>query len=416
MKNRWVLIIILLLILIIALAGASTLLWRFFIFIAAVLLLSYAWSRLAARGIHCRVEKLPRFFQVGERFEMAFTLTNRGVIPTPLVEVQEETDLPGYRNKLGVSLTSRGSYSWRTEVHCQKRGRYGTGVLKVRITDPLGFFPVERRIGEHQEITIYPATLELPFFERIPRRGKGTGSTRWLDTETSPNASSVREYVSGDSLRHIHWHTTAHTGNLMVREFDPDRTGYGYNEIWIVLDMRQASQLGEGNETTEEYAVTIAASLAKKYLSAGKRVGLIAAGDRSFLLSPEPGEERLQHILESLALLKATGNVPINNLLASRAEHFGAGSIVIIVMPSANPGIAAPLRYAIDRRARLIAILLDSFSFGGVNTPDNTPRSLNSSDVSVYVVRQGMEISQALDSQLDSSRVHYIRGKTYGER
>jgi uncharacterized protein (DUF58 family) len=416
MKRRWVLIIILLLILIIALAGALTLLWRFFIFISAVLLLSYIWSRLTARGIQCHVEKLPRFFQVGERFEMAFTLTNRSTIPTPLIELQEDTDLPGYLNKLSVSLSSRGSYSWRTEVYCQRRGRYGAGVLKMRVTDPLGFFPVERRIGEHQEITVYPATLDLPLFERTPRRGKGIGSTRWLDSETSPNASSVREYISGDSLRHIHWHTTAHTGNLMVREFDPDRTGYGYNEIWLVLDMRRASQLGEGNETTEEYGVTIAASLAKKYLSAGKKVGLIAAGDRSFLLTPEAGEERLQHILHSLALLKATGEVPINDLLASRAEHFGAGSIVIIIMPSANPGIAAPLRYAIDRRARVIAILLDSFSFGGVNTPANNVRSLNSSGINAYVVRQGMDIPRALDSQLDPSRLQYVRGKSYVER
>ena len=410
MKSRWV-YIFLLIILFIALAGASALLWRFFVFISLVLLLSYVWSRLTARRIQCQVSKLPRFFQVGERFAVEYTLKNGSKIPSPLIELQEDTDFPGHRHKFSISLSSRSSYSWRREVYCRKRGRYGTGILKMRVTDPLGFFPAERRIGEYQEITVYPATLELPFFERTPRRGKGTGSPRWLDSEASTNASSVREYISGDSLRHIHWHTTAHTGNLMVREFDPDRTGYGYNDIWLVLDMRRASQLGEGIETTEEYTVTIAASLAKKYLSAGKRVGLVAAGDRSFLLSPEAGEERLQHLLQSLALLKATGEVPINSLLDSRAEHFGAGSIVVIIMSSANPGIAVPLRYAIDRRARVIAILLDSFSFGGVNSPHNNPRSLKASGVSVYVVRQGMDISRALDSQLDSSRVQYIRGK-----
>ncbi len=412
MKSRWVLIIILLLILIAALSGVATLLWRFFIFLVVVLLLSYLWSRMAARGIHCRVEKLPRFLQVGECFEEEFTLTNPSVIPTPLIEVREDTDLPGYRNEPGVSLSSRSSYTWRTEVYCRKRGRYGAGALKIRVTDPLGFFPVERRIGEHQEITVYPETLELPFFERTPRQGSGVGSGRWLDSEASPNASSVREYVNGDSLRHIHWHTTAHTGNLMVREFDPDLTRYGYNEIWIVLDMRRASQLGEGNETTEEYGVTIAASLAKKYLSAGKKVGLIAAGNRSFLLSPEAGEERLQYILHSLALLKATGEVSIDNLLAARAEHFGAGSIVVVIMPSVNPGIALPLRPIIDRRAKVTAILLDSFSFGGVDSPANNARALNSSGINVYVVRQGMDIPRALDSQLHSSRVQYIRGKT----
>ncbi len=412
MKIRLALIIIPLLILAVALAGGFTLLWRFFIFLVVLLLLSYAWSRLSIRSIDGHIESLPSLCQVGEYFEEGFTLINRSKIPTPLIEARGETDMPGYRNTVAISLSSRSSHAWRTRVYCRRRGRYHIGALSVKVTDPLGFFPVERRIGKQQDITIYPATLELPFFQVSPQRGPGMRSRRWLANETSPNASRVREYVNGDSLRHIHWHTTAHTGNLMVREFDPDRSSYAaYKEIWIVLDMHRTSQLGEGDETTEEYGVTIAASLAKKYLDSGKQVGLIAAGSRSYLISPETGDGHLQYILRSLALLKATGEIPIDNLLASRAERFNAGSVVIIIMPSVNPGIAAVMRPVINRHVRVIVILLDSFSFGGGASPANNARSLGASGFGVYTVGQGMEIARALDSKSFSSRVQYTGGR-----
>ena len=140
-------------------------------------------------------------------------------------------------------------------------------------------------------------------------------------------------------------------------------------------------------------------------------MGLITTGDRSYLLSPQPGEEHLQNILHSLALIKATGDVPIDSLLDSRVEQLAADSIIIVIMPSANPGIAKSLRHVIDRRGKVIVVLLDSFSFGGVSTPDNNPRYLSSSGFHVYMVRQGMEISRALDSRLYSSRFQYMRDR-----
>jgi uncharacterized protein (DUF58 family) len=411
MKRRWILITILSLILVIAILGGFTLLWRFFVFLVALLLLGYLWSRLSTRKLDCRVEETPNLSQVGKLFEEKFTITNHSLIPSPLMEACEDTDLPGYRNELTLSLSSRSSFTWKTEVHCRRRGPYRIGAIKVKATDPLGLWPVEQFINKGQQIVIYPATVELPYFELSPEQQSVMGSKRWLASEVGPNASRVREYINGDSLRHIHWHTTAHTGNLMVSEFDPDRARSGYQDIWIVLDMHRSSQLGENDETTEEYGVTVAASLARKFLDAGKKVGLITTGDRSYLLSPRTGEEHLEHILHSLALIKATGEVPIDNLLDSRAEHFAAESIVIVIMPSANPGIAKSLRHVIDRHGKVTVILLDSFSFGGASTSDNNARNLSSSGFHVYIVRQGMEISRALDSRLYSSRFQYIRDK-----
>ena len=408
MKIRSILIVVIpLLILIIALAGGFTLLWRFLIFVVAVLAMSYFWSRLSIGGVDIKVDEAPAILQVGDYFKQGFTLINRSKIFTPLIEAQEDTDLPGYRNEIAVNLPSQGFHSWRTGVYCRRRGQYSLGTFRVKATDPLGIFPTERYSGRWQQVLVYPAVLELPFFEAIPQTGLGTGPKRWFASEAGPNASRVREYVNGDSLRHIHWHTTAHTGNLMVSEFDPDRSSYRtFTEFWIVLDMHHAFQLGHGDETTEEYGVTIAASLAKKYLDGGKRVGLITAGSRHYAVSPESGDEHMQYLLKSLTLLQATGEVPVDELLSSSAENFDAGSSVIIIMPSVNRGIAAPMRHVLNRNVKVTVILLDSFSFGGGISPTNNARDLSASGFNVYTVRQGMEITRALDGRLAPSRMY----------
>ena len=411
MKTRLVLAITLGVSLALALVGGSTLLWRFFVLAAVVLLPSYLWPRIAIRGMGGHAGEIPELGQVGSGFEEEFTVNNRGRLPTPLVEAREATDLPGHENATAFSLASRGQHTWRTRVHFRRRGRYTLGALDVKMADPLGIFPAGRRLGEPREVVVYPATLELPHFQALPRLEPGMNRRRWLASETGPGASRVREYTSGDSLRHIHWPTTAHTGELMVKEFDPDRASYAFKNIWIVPDMGRGACLGEGDETTVEYTITIAASLAKKYLDGGKHVGMVAAGEPPCLFLPATGEHQLDQMLRSLALMNASGGSSIADLLADEADRFDEGSSLIVIMPSHRPAISTPLRRIVDRGGMVSVILLDSESFGGVSETagagaDRIARSLLAGGIQTYIVSRGDRLAEALDSRHVTRRQH----------
>jgi uncharacterized protein (DUF58 family) len=416
MKIRWFLITILLLSFALALAGGYAMLWRFFIFLVVLLSLSYLWLRLNVRYIDGRVENLPRYCRVGEQFEEEFTFVNHGRIPTALIEARENTDLPGNREVATFHLTSQGSYRWRTKVSCTRRGEYSLGNITARITDPLGFLSINQRFGWGQYVIIFPDTIDVPYFQALPHQEPGSSPRRWFASQTSPNASRVREYASGDSLRYIHWKTTAHTGNLMVKEFDPDRANYTYKDIWIILDMQRSSQFGEGEESTAEYGVTIAASLAKKYLESGKKVGLLASGDRSYLYLPEAGEEQTEGVMRSLALIKPGGEVPVDTLLMAQEERFDIGSAVIVITSSDIKRMGPVLRRIVKRGTTVTAILLDAISFGGKISAAETARGLASSSVHAYIVRRGANISRALDSRFISSPLQDTGVKDRSER
>jgi uncharacterized protein (DUF58 family) len=407
MKRRWPLVVIPLLILAVALAGGFTVVWRFFIFLVVLLVLMRVWAHWSLRGIGVRVKKTTGGRFIGDSLEEEFTITNNSRLPLSLVEVREDTDLSGDVNKFSFNLSAHGSQPWRTRHHFKRRGQYRVGVLDVKVTDPLGLIPASDRLGDLQFVTVYPVPLELPYFQIIPRQEPGQNLRRWFASESGPSASRVREYVSGDSLRHIHWQTTAHTGQLVVKEFDPDRSRFAFTEIWLVTDMSGATRAGEGDATTEEYSITIAASLAKKYIVNEKRVGLIASGDQPYMCLAANGNRQLLDILQALALMKADGRVAIDDLLTFQSERFATGSVVVVIMPSDNKNIVVPLRQAVNRGVTVIVILLDSMSFGGKRPAADTARSLMAAGFHVYVVRRGQDIPAALDSRWLSPFAQY---------
>ncbi len=405
MRIRWPVTVILIFTLALALATGSIMLWRFFIFLVALLFMSYIWMRMNVSRIEGRVTKLSRSCRVGERFEQEYTFYNRGRLPTALIQAREDTDLPGYQGTATFHLPAQGSYSWRGEGIGLRRGSYDMGNFIVKVTDPLGFFTVKKRIMNKRSIIVYPKSIDLPFFQALPRQEPGASKRRWFTSESGINAARVRQYISGDSLRNIHWRTTAHTGNLMVKEFDPDTVNYSYKDIWIVLDMHETTHCGKGEDTTEEYAVTIAASLIKKYIDSEKNVGLMASGDKSFLFLPDTGDEHLEELMKALAVIQANSRLTLDALLASQEERFEPGSAVVIITPSGN--IQAALRRLAGRSTVVTAVLLDAATFGGDVSAAETARGLVAGGMYVYTVRRGAELGRALDSRFILSPLPY---------
>jgi uncharacterized protein (DUF58 family) len=403
MKKRLIVILVPIITLVLALAGGFEILWRFFVFLLIIMALSYVWTRISIRGIKGTVEGTTDYCRVGDNFEEYYSVTNDSRIPTAFIEVNGETDLPGYGATVAVNLPSKSSHSWYTGVRCTRRGRYNVGVITVTATDPLGLFSMSRQFGKSGRLIVYPEVMDLPFFQAIPRLEPGASPHRWLSSEISPNASRVREYSSGDSLRHIHWHSTAHTGALMVKEFDPDRSRFSCKDVWIFPDMHRSVSIGEGSETMEEYIITTAASLIKKYIDSEKQVGMIATGDHSHCFLPKAGKQHMQKMLHTLAEIKASGNLPISKLLTAEIERFDTGSVIVVITSSDNREIIVPLRRAMDKGAIVMVILLDSFSFGGDNSIAGTARSLLSNGITVYIVRRGVDIVRALDSRVHAA-------------
>lgn len=399
MKTRVIIFIVPIILLALALMGGSSLLMRLFFLTLLVLLVSYLWVIISIRRISVQVEKPPEHCQVGEKFRQEITIFNSSRIPKFLLKLEENADMAGEHNTQMLNLLPKNSHRWRTQVYCRRRGRYSVGSVLVTAVDPFGLFSRQRHLGEPYSIIVFPATIDLPLFNIAAFNDFSHGSGKWSIRQIGPNASSVREFAIGDSLHHIHWHSTAHTGKLMVKVFDADRSQDSSKTLRVILDMQEASHCGEGEETTEEYSVTIAASVIRKYLESGMRAGLMMVGDETYLFPPERGEEHLWSILEALALIKATGKVSISQLISEQMKQLSGDSMVVIISPSATEQLMGTIRQLRNRVSSVAVVLLDAASFGGDTEATQMVRSLSSIGVQAYIVRKGDDLTRMLSDR-----------------
>src|SRR5207244_12897818 len=124
-----------------------------------------------------------------------------------------------------------------------------------------------------------------------------------------------------------HWPPTARTTRMMVREFELDPTA----DVWIVLDLNVDVHAGSGLESTEEYAVTTAASLARHLLDQGRAVGLVS---QTATLPADRGPRQVERILEVLALVQASSILSLAAMLSAETSRFARSSTLIVVTPS----------------------------------------------------------------------------------
>jgi uncharacterized protein (DUF58 family) len=367
---------------------------------------AWFWARLNARGLQVTVERPVDRLQVGQEFFERITIKNNSWIGKLWLEVDDPCDMPGYNAKQVLTLGPRESRSWRMNTLSRLRGLYSIGPLTITTGDPFGFFSHTVTYGRPSSVLIYPRATELPNFYVPPANLPGEGRFRKRTHYVTPNASGVREYAPGDSFNRIHWRTVARTQNLMVKLFELDPA----SDIWIILDLEKKVQVGEGEEGTEEYAVQIAASVARYFLVANRSVGFISFGDRLFVEEAERGAQHFTRILEALALSRAEGDVPLASLINEEAKRFGRHTTVVVITSTTSEDWVGALQFLVERGVKVAAVLLEPSTFGGEENSLMVFGALAASDVYTYLVRRSDDLMDAFAMGLEGG------GETVGRR
>jgi len=402
MRVRPVVYIVPLALLLLAIVGGSPLVMRLFFASLAVLAIGCTWAMLGLHGVKVSIGELPEHCQVGDRLDQQITIENESKIPKLFLRAEQDTTFPGHEKVRLLNLSPGATRVWASDINCTRRGRYALGSVTLTAGDPFGVVTRRRSVGSTRNVIVYPRPVDLPYFRSslssLTDFGRSTAARRI--SQIAPSASGVREIMSGDSLEHIHWRSTAHTGRLMVKVFDADRASEaGSKSAWVVLDMAATSALGAGDDSAEEYGVTIATSVIKKYLDSGMRSGLTAVAEQDYTFPPDTAAAHLSEMLEALAVMKAAGTTPVDELIGRNIGRLGGDATVIIVTPQANEMLLDSVHRLKAYGASVVAVLLDAASFGGTIDPSYVAFSLGAAGAQVYVVHKGDNLARALDSR-----------------
>lgn len=333
------------------------------LFYAFVLLLlaGYAWSRLAGEQLYVRRESPQGQYQVGDAFEERFRVENDSWIPIPVIEVVDFSNIPGYRPDRVFSLKGRRSRGWASRGTFRQRGLFTFGPVELRYGDPFGLFPRTLRVSSTNSVVVYPQIRPVGHLDVLSMRAQGDEHVRGRVLDIPPNATSIREYVPTDSVKRIHWASTARLGRLVSRSFETREGG----DVWIVLDLGRDVHAGEAPESTLEYGVSLAASIADAGLRRGAAIGLLA-NDRSLsLLDAARGDQQRKKLLEFFTLADADGEIPLATLLAAHGHRWRRGGGLVVVTPSGDPQWVDALLDLGVRGQRSLVVYLDPQAFRG---------------------------------------------------
>ena len=166
---------------------------------------------------------------------MELRLEHTATVPAAsLVLVEQVAGLGERRTPLD---SNRGRYT----LARLRRGRYHFLEVRAVIEDAFGLQRAEIPLAAPWTLLVYPRLVEL---DRLFSEG-GTyaqdGRRLLLRRPSGFDLHSVREYEQGESLRKVHWRSTAKRGQLMVKELEDAPR----DEVAIFLDAEAGTTVAE---------------------------------------------------------------------------------------------------------------------------------------------------------------------------
>ena len=310
------------------------------------------------------------------------------VLPVSVVLVEEVGRL-GQRHvplhRTGGRLF--GSYVLRS----LPRGRYPFGEGRALLEDPFGLEHAEVPLGAGGALLVYPRLVEL---DRLFSEG-GTyaqdGRRLLLRRPSGFELHSVREYEHGESLRKVHWRSTARRGQLMVKDLEDSPR----DEVAVLLDADASTVVGESFDVQ----VRAAGSILHAHVRRGRRSVLVvnSALAETQRVHSSDGDWRLA--LEVLAAVEPTGRNPLAALLAVEESPAARALDLVVVTARLAPELLDRLvqRALARRRASLVYVDAASFADSGApRRPEPALLRLQAAGVPVAVLRRGDDLAAAL--------------------
>ncbi len=389
---------------------------------------SYLIAKISLEGIILQRTSRLQKMNVGNYFEDHFDIENKYPIWKQWLEIHDYSGISGNPEEIRVisGIDAKKIRTFNTYTFLRKRGEYALGPLQMKAGDPFGFFELSKQVENKRRLIVLPRILNLDQFAHLPAFLSGGKELKIASPETTPFAAGVREYFPGDSLRRIHWPTTARKNKLMVKEFDRDPQ----MNTWILIDCAeenhvefwQEEQISHPSDywsvrrqtryelpcSTFEYAVTAAASITKYYIEHNFGVGLMSSNRQKQILATDHGYRQLGKALDTLSSLQADGDVPFDVFVGEYIKQITRGSTVIFISTLHTSEVARISDLALARGLEPIYVWIQKESFveeEKTRVDESVIEQLAARAVPVYKLQYGADIKNSLENRVFSQRI-----------
>ena len=342
---------------------------------------AFAWVRLSARPPFERRCGASRDLVEGEDVAVRLELESTAAVSPPtLVAIERAGKLAERTVQLRRVEFRRFAGAYR--LPAVPRGRYTFEPVRIAVEDPFGLARADLTQGEPQALVVFPRLVPLESLFSEGGAHAQDGRRLLLRRPTGFELHSVREHVQGESLRGVHWPTTARRGRLMVKELEDAPR----DELVVLLDADAAATAGE----LFDVAVRAAGSILRTHVDRARRSALVvnSAARETVSITTDGDWARA---LEALAGAEANGQTPVFALLQTDGGTAARALELVVVTSRLSPALADRLvQRQLSRRGTALVYVAPA------REPEPLLLRLQSVGVPVAVVHPGDDLRAAL--------------------
>ena len=334
-----------------ALRGFNLLLVIAGILIAASLV-QWRFSRRVSESLRLR-RRLPREVYVGKPARIEYLITNQSFSLTAwMVRVEEhlhdrdDSEHVSIQPLTCAKIGPQESITTTTRLIASRRGLYRLNRLTAATTFPLDLLLATTEESIEQEIEIFPRLLKLRrgWQAALGRSQGGLAGTVNRSGRGEGDFFGLRPWQNGDTLRHIHWRTTARIGQPVVSQFEHPL----HYELHLLVDAFE--DVDVDSHKSVEKAISFAGTIST-HLTASphNRVIVTVAAQNCTSLLIDSSSKRREAMLSMLARTRTTSDIDFSVALKT-ADGLNRRPMKLVV-------ISPRSREAADQKADVGAIL-----------------------------------------------------------
>jgi uncharacterized protein (DUF58 family) len=258
-----------------------------------------------------------------------------------------------------TNLGPRAGAQFEYFLQARKRGYYPIGPLSISTGDILGLSDSLLAQSPAEALVIYPRIIPLPSLEIPSQSPQGTLRHTLPLFEDPTRVFGKRSYTSGDSLRRIDWKSSATSGRLQVKLFEPSIA----LETCVILNLNGEDYYYRSRIDSTELAIVIAASISNWIIEKKQMVGLLVNGrdpltadGKPQTIPPRKGKRHLMRLLETLARAEMTDHSGLGSVIQQQRYLLSWGTTLIVITGMAGDEVLDELYQA--RRGGQNAVLI----------------------------------------------------------
>lgn len=229
-----------------------------------------------------------------------------------------------------INLTSGESKNISYDLRPTQRGEFNFGNINVFCKTSIGL--LNRKLIFNKDITVpvYPSFVQMKKFElyAISNRLTDIGIKKIRRIGHTMEFDRIKEYVLGDDVRSINWKATARSNELMVNQFQDERS----QQVVNVIDMGRVMKMPFDGLHLLDYAINTSLVVSNIALLKEDKAGLLTfSNNETTFVKPEKRRVHIQRIQESLYNLN-TNFLESNyqRMLVALKTHLSQRSLILL--------------------------------------------------------------------------------------